>query len=124
MKDINTQLAPKAIGPYVQAKQWDKMLFVSGQLPLDPEKETMAEGIESQTRQSLKNLKAVLEEAGFSLNDVAKTLCFLSDMADFNAFNEVYSEFFASNKPARSCIAVKGIPKGALVEIEAIAVRE
>ncbi len=124
MKDVNTQLAPKAIGPYVQAKQTGKMLFVSGQLPLNPATGEMAQGIENQTERSLKNLKSILEEAGFSMNDVVKTMCFLSDIADFSAFNKVYSEFFSSNKPARSCVAVKDIPKGALVEIEAIAVKE
>ncbi|MDO5022700.1 MAG: RidA family protein [Eubacteriales bacterium] len=122
MKDINTVNAPKAIGPYVQAKRTGNMLFVSGQIPVNPETSLMPEGIKAQTEQSLKNLKAILEEAGFSMENVIKAVCFLSDMANFNAFNEVYAEFFKDNKPARSCVAVKDIPKGAMVEVEAIAV--
>ncbi|MDW4575529.1 RidA family protein [Atlantibacter hermannii] len=120
---INTESAPAAIGPYSQGVSYGDLVMTSGQLPLDPT--TMAfpaGGIKAQTRQSLLNVKAVLEEAGASLDTVLKTTCFLAKMEDFAAFNEVYSEFFGSTgAPARSCIQAGKLPKEALVEIEAIA---
>ncbi|WP_312387595.1 RidA family protein [Atlantibacter hermannii] len=120
---INTGSAPAAIGPYSQGVSYGDLVMTSGQLPLDPI--TMAfpaGGIKEQTRQSLLNVKAVLEEAGASLDTVLKTTCFLAKMEDFAAFNEVYSDFFGSTgAPARSCIQAGKLPKEALVEIEAIA---
>ncbi len=118
---IETEKAPKAIGPYSQATEVGGFIFTSGQIPLDPVSgEKVGENIGEQTHRVCKNLSAVLEKAGSSLEKVVKTTCFLSDMADFAAFNEVYSEYFVS-KPARSCVAVKALPKGVLVEIEVIA---
>jgi 2-iminobutanoate/2-iminopropanoate deaminase len=122
MKTITSPLAPAAIGPYSQAKVFGDLIFTSGQIPLDPASGNVVEGgIGEQTLQTIKNLGAVLEEGGAGFESVIKTTCFLSDMADFAAFNEVYEQFFV-NKPARSCVAVKALPKGVLVEIEAIAV--
>lgn len=125
MKAINTQKAPAAIGPYSQAiDSGAGLVFVSGQLPIDPATGAFAEGgISEQTRQSLINAKAILEEAGLGLQNVVKTTVFLADMGDFAAMNEVYSQFFAAPFPARSAVAVKTLPKGALVEIECIAAR-
>ena len=121
MQKIQTDKAPAAIGPYSQAVCVGNLIFTSGQISLDPETGVLkGNTIESQTRRVCKNLSAVLEAAGSSLDKVVKTTCFLSDMGDFAAFNSVYAEFF-TEKPARSCIASKGLPKGALVEIEAIA---
>ncbi len=121
MKFIATDRAPAAIGPYSQAIMAGGLLFTSGQIALDPETGTLAEGgIREQTERICKNLAAVLEAAGSSLEKVVKTTCFLAEMDDFSAFNEVYARWFA-NKPARSCIAAKALPKGALAEIEAIA---
>jgi reactive intermediate/imine deaminase len=121
-KTIHTDLAPAAIGPYSQAIAIPSLVFTSGQLPLDPKTMAFVDGgIKAQTRQSLMNLKAILEEAGASLNRVVKTTCFLSDMENFVAFNEVYAEIFGNHKPARSCIEAARLPKDALVEIEAIA---
>ncbi|MBE6701036.1 MAG: RidA family protein [Ruminococcaceae bacterium] len=120
MKKVQTKMAPEAIGPYSQGVVVGNLVFTSGQIPLNPE--TMAlegENITEQTHRALKNLKAVLEEAGSGLDKVVKTVCYLSDIGDFQAFNEVYALYF-ENKPARSCVAVKGLPKGALVEVEAI----
>lgn len=118
---INTAKAPAAIGPYSQGVRSGNFLFTSGQIPLSAETgEVIGTEITEQTRQVLQNLKAVLEAGGSSLNSVLKTTCFLASMADFAAFNKVYSEFFAE-KPARSCIAVKELPKGVLVEVEAVA---
>ncbi|MBR6594376.1 MAG: RidA family protein [Clostridia bacterium] len=118
---IHTDKAPAAIGPYSQAVCLGKTVFTSGQIPLDPETGLMVgEDITSQTERVCKNLKAVLEAAGASLDSVIKTTCFLADMQDFAPFNEVYARYF-SGKPARSCVAVKTLPKGAMVEIEAIA---
>lgn len=122
-KVVNTELAPKAIGPYSQGTGFENLVFTSGQLPLDPKTMAFVDGgIKEQALQSLLNLKAVLEEAGASLDSVLKTSCFLSDMNDFVAFNEVYTEIFGTEAaPARSCVEVARLPKDALVEIEAIA---
>lgn len=119
---IYTPNAPAAIGPYSQAVQAGNMLFVSGQIPVDPATGAFAgEDIVTQTKQSLTNVKNILEAAGYSLNDVVKTTVLLADIADFAAMNAVYAEFFSENKPARACFAVRDLPKAALVEIEAIA---
>ena len=119
---IYTPNAPAAIGPYSQAVQAGNMLFVSGQIPVDPATGAFAgDDIVTQTKQSLTNVKNILEAAGYSLNDVVKTTVLLADIADFAAMNAVYAEFFSENKPARACFAVKDLPKAALVEIEAIA---
>ena len=119
---IHTDKAPAAIGPYSQAVKTGNLLFVSGQIPIDPATGVFAgEDIATQTRQSLNNLKAILEEAGYSLADVVKTTVLLANMGDFAAMNAVYAEFFPSNCPARAAFAVKDLPRGALVEIEAIA---
>ncbi len=122
-KIISTEQAPKAIGPYSQASVYQNLVFTSGQLPLDPNTMEFPQGdIKVQARQSLINLKAILEEAGASLDSVLKTSCFLANMEDFVAFNEIYLEFFGSEgAPARSCFEVARLPKDALVEIEAIA---
>ena len=122
MQKINTTNAPAAIGPYCQAMVVNGVLYTSGQIPLDPTSATVVEGgIKEQTVQVMKNLKAVLEEANSSFENVFKTTCFLSDMGNFAAFNEVYAEYFTGN-PARSCVAVRELPKGVLVEVEVIAV--
>ena len=121
-KIIHTPNAPAAIGPYSQAVQAGNMLFVSGQIPIDPATSCFAgEDIVTQSRQSLTNVKNILEAAGYALTDVVKTTVLLSDIADFAAMNAVYGEFFKENCPARACFAVRDLPKGALVEIEAIA---
>lgn len=121
-KAINTEKAPKAIGPYSQAIEAGGMVFASGQLPIDPATgEFAVGGVKEQTRQSLTNAKAILEEAGTSLSKVVKTTVYLSDMANFAAMNEVYAEFFTQPYPARSAVAVKTLPKNALVEVECIA---
>lgn len=118
---IYTKNAPDAIGPYSQAVKSGNLVFTSGQIALDPETNTVkAEGIEAQTRQICENLKAVLTEAGTSLDKVIKTTCFLDSMDDFAAFNAVYGEYF-TNKPARSCVEVSKLPKGVLAEVEVIA---
>lgn len=122
MNAISTTKAPAAIGPYSQAIKVGGLVFVSGQLPIDPATGAFAEGgIKELTRQSLTNMKAILEEAGTSMANVVKTTVILADMNDFAAMNEVYAEFFAAPFPARSAVAVKTLPKGALVEIECIA---
>ncbi len=122
MKQIITPNAPAAIGPYSQAIEHGGFIFVSGQLPIDPATGSFPEGgVEAQTRQSLSNLKAILEEAGSGLDRVVKITVFLADMGDFGAMNGVYSEFFSVPYPARCAFAVKALPKGALVEIECIA---
>ena len=121
MKTVQTNNAPAAIGPYSQAKIVGNFVFTSGQIPLCPVTgEVVGATIEEQTTQVCKNLAAVLEAAGSGLDKVIKTTCFLADMADFAAFNGVYTQFF-TEKPARSCVAVKALPKGVLVEVEAIA---
>ena len=122
MNAISTTKAPATIGPYSQAIKVGGLVFVSGQLPIDPATGAFAEGgIKELTRQSLTNMKAILEDAGTSMVNVVKTTVFLADMNDFAAMNEVYAEFFAAPFPARSAVAVKTLPKGALVEIECIA---
>ena len=121
LKKVYTSNAPEAIGPYSQAIICGNMLFTSGQRPINPATgEVEAEGITDQATQVMKNLSAVLAEAGTSFEKVVKTTCFLSDMADFAAFNAVYAEYFTS-KPARSCVAVKTLPKNVLCEVEVIA---
>ncbi|WP_263081803.1 RidA family protein [Endozoicomonas sp. Mp262] len=122
-KIIHTDHAPAAIGPYSQGAAFKELVFTSGQLPLDPETMAFVEGgIKEQALQSLMNLKAVLEQAGASLNSVIKTTCFLSDMENFAAFNEVYTEIFGTEAaPARSCVEAARLPKDALVEVEAVA---
>lgn len=124
MQTVFTEQAPAAIGPYSQAKLVEPFLFTSGQIPVDPVTNLVVEGgIASQTDMVMKNLAAVLAAADLSLSDVVKTTCFLSDMADFAVFNAVYETHFGEHKPARSCVAVKTLPKNVLVEVEAIAVR-
>ena len=121
MKKIYTENAPAAIGPYSQAIIHGDLLFTSGQIPINPSTGNIeAEGIAAQTEQVMKNLGAVLEAAGTSFDKAIKTTCFLADMADFAAFNEVYAKYF-TEKPARSCVAVKTLPKNVLVEVEVIA---
>lgn len=124
MKVINTTKAPAAIGPYSQAIVANGLLFTSGQIPVDPTTGLVVEGgIESQARMVMENLKAVLLEADVDFSAVVKTTCFISSMDDFAAFNSVYSQYFTSDaKPARSCVAVKTLPKNVLCEVEAIAV--
>ena len=120
MKVIATKNAPAAIGPYSQAYQTGGLVFTSGQIPVDPATGIAPEGIAAQAEQSCKNVAAILEAAGTGIDKVVKTTCFLADIADFAAFNAVYEKYFTS-KPARSCVAVRSIPKGLLCEIEAIA---
>lgn len=123
-KQISTTNAPAAIGPYSQAIEANGMVFVSGQLPVDPATGEFAKGgIKELTRQSLTNMKNILTEAGLTMDNVVKTTVFLADMADFAAMNEVYASFFEGVAPARSAVAVKTLPKNALVEIECIAVK-
>lgn len=124
MKALNTEKAPAAIGPYSQAIEAGGMVFVSGQLPIDPASGAFPEGgIKEQTRQSILNAEAILASAGLTLANIVKTTVLLADMADFAAMNEVYATFFSTPYPARSAFAVKDLPKGALVEIEMIAAR-
>ena len=120
---IATDKAPAAIGPYSQAVNLNGTLYISGQIPVNPQTGSMPDGIEAQTRQSLQNIGAILEAAGLSFNDVVKTTVLLADMAHFAAMNAVYAEFFTQDKPARACCQVAALPKGALVEIEATAGR-
>ena len=120
---INTDKAPAAIGPYVQAIKAGNMLFSSGQLGIDPATGELPEGIEAQTRQSLANIDAILMEAGYWRTEVVKTTVFIKNMADFGKVNEIYAEFFGEAKPARSCVEVAALPKGGLVEIEFTAVK-
>ena len=122
-KVIHTDKAPKAIGPYSQAIQTGNMLFISGQIPVNPETGTIPEGIEAQTEQVLKNVKAILEEAGYTFADVVKTTCLLSDMANFKPMNEVYAKYYPTEAPARAAFAVKTLPMNVLVEIETIAAK-
>ena len=122
-KVISSPLAPGAIGPYSQAIEVNGMLFLSGQLPIDAATGLMAEGIEEQAKQSLSNIKHILEEAGLTMANVVKTTVFLAEMSLFADMNKVYSTFFQGEYPARSAVAVKALPKDALVEIECIAVR-
>ncbi len=123
-KQLNTEKAPAAIGPYSQAIEANGTVFLSGQLPIDPATGSFPEGgIKEQTRQSLLNAQAILRSAELDLNNVVKTTVLLSDISNFAAMNEVYAEFFSAPYPGRSAFAVKDLPKGALVEIEMIAVR-
>ena len=122
MKVISTKKAPAAIGPYSQAIQVGNLVYTSGQIPIDPSTGAFVEGgIKEQTRQSLTNVKAILEEAGLSMNNVIKTTVFMADMNDFADMNAIYAKFFTEPYPARSAVAVKALPKGALVEIEVVA---
>ena len=121
LKKISTDKAPAAIGPYSQAVVFGGAVFTSGQIPINPKTGNVeAVGITEQTEQVMKNLGAVLEAAGSSFDKAIKTTCFLADISDFSAFNEVYAKYFIG-KPARSCVAVKDLPKGVLVEVEVIA---
>lgn len=120
MKVIATEKAPGAIGPYSQGFIAGGFVYTSGQIPVNPADGTVPEGIAAQTEQSCKNVGAILEAAGSGYDKVVKTTCFLADIADFAAFNEVYAKYFTS-KPARSCVAAKDLPKGVLCEIEAVA---
>ena len=119
---ISTSNAPGAIGPYSQGWVVGNFVYTSGQIPVDPANGEVPAGIAAQAEQSCKNVAAILEAAGSTLEGVVKTTCFLADMGDFAAFNEVYAKYFTS-KPARSCVAVKDLPKGVLCEVEAIAVK-
>ena len=122
MKVISTKKAPAAIGPYSQAIQVGNLVYTSGQIPIDPATGVFVEeGIKEQTRQSLTNVRAILEEVGLTMNNVVKTTVFMADMSDFADMNSVYAGFFTEPYPARSAVAVKTLPKGALVEIEVIA---
>ena len=121
MKILETKNAPGAIGPYSQGMIVNGFVYTSGQIPVDPATGTVPEGITAQAEQSCKNVGAILEAAGTGFEKVFKTTCFVADMGDFAAFNEVYAKYFIS-KPARSCVAAKTLPKGVLCEIEAIAV--
>ena len=123
MNVLETDRAPGAIGPYSQGFEINGLAFVSGQIPVNPETGEIPEGISAQARQSCENVGAVLRSAGFGFENVFKTTCFLADMTDFAAFNEVYAQYFCS-KPARSCVAVRELPRGVLCEIEAIAVKK
>ncbi len=122
MKQIATDQAPGAIGPYSQGIDVNGFVFTSGQIPVEPVSGTIPEGIAAQAEQSCRNVGAILEAAGVGFQNVVKTTCFLADMGDFAEFNEVYAKYFLS-KPARSCVAAKALPKGVLCEIEAIAVK-
>ena len=120
---INTNNAPEAIGPYSQVVIVGDFVYTSGQIPLNPATGELVTDIKLATKQSMENIKAILEEAGTSLNNVVKTSIFLKDLNDFEAVNEVYGTYFIENKPARSCVQVAKLPKGAVIEIEAIAVK-
>ncbi|MEO2508070.1 RidA family protein [Clostridium paraputrificum] len=119
---IFTEKAPKAIGPYSQAQKVGNLLFTSGQIPLNPSTGELVTEIKAATKQSLENVKAILEAAGTSLENVVKTVVYIKNMNDFGEVNEVYGEYFKENAPARSCVEVARLPKDALVEIEAIAI--
>ena len=120
---IHTDKAPAAVGPYSQAIRAGNMLFTSGQLGLVPETGAMPEGVQAQAEQSLKNIEAILAEAGYEKSDVVKTTVFIRNMNDFAAVNQIYAAFFGDHKPARSCVEVARLPKDGLVEIEAVAVK-
>ncbi len=122
-KVIHTENAPKAIGPYSQAIEANGMLFISGQIPVNPATGTVPEGITAQTEQVLKNVEAILKEAGYGFENVIKTTCLLSDIANFKAMNEVYAKYYTKDCPARAAFAVKDLPMGVLVEIETIAAK-
>lgn len=121
---ISTTAAPGAIGPYSQAVEANGTIYISGQVAIDPATGKLVEGgITEQTTQVLKNIRAILTAAGYTVNDVVKSTCLLSDMSDFKAMNEVYARFYTADQPARAAFAVKGLPLGALIEIETVAVR-
>ncbi len=122
-KIIHTENAPKAIGPYSQAIEMNGLLFISGQIPVNPKTGTILEGIEAQTEQVMQNIGAILKEAGYNFSDVVKSTCLLSDMVNFKPMNEVYARYYNENPPARAAFAVKGLPMGVLVEIETIAMK-
>lgn len=122
-KVINAKNAPAAVGPYVHGVEAGGLIFTSGQLGLDPETGNLPEGVEAQTHQALKNLGAVLEAAGAGYNDVVRTMVFLDNMDDFAVVNKIYGEYFNEELPARSCVEVARLPKGGLIEIEAIAAK-
>lgn len=122
-KVINTSNAPKAIGPYSQAVEINGILFISGQIPVNPVTGEIPEGIHAQTEQVMKNIGAILHEAGYDYSNVVKSTCLLSDMANFKAMNEVYAKYYNENPPARAAFAVKELPLGVLIEIETIAVK-
>lgn len=122
---IHTEKAPAAVGPYSQAVEIKGTLYISGQVPVDPAIGKIVEGgIKEQTRQVMKNIGAILKEAGYTYGDVVKSTCLLGDMADFKDMNEVYAEFYPEEQPARAAFAVKGLPLGAMIEIETIAVKQ
>ena len=121
MKNIKTENAPAAIGPYSQGIEFDNLIFTSGQIPANPKTGELKTEITEATKQCLENVKAILEEAGSSLERVLKVTIFIKNMDDFSKVNEVYGQYFIEHKPARSCIAVKDLPKNSIVEIEAIA---
>ena len=122
-KVIHTNNAPAAIGPYSQAIEANGMLFISGQIPVNPATGTVPEGITAQTEQVLKNVEAILKEAGYTFDNVIKTTCLLSDIANFKPMNEVYAKYYTKDCPARAAFAVKDLPMGVLVEIETIAAK-
>lgn len=122
-KIIFTDKAPKAIGPYSQAVEINGTLYISGQVPINPETGQMPEGIKDQTEQVMKNIGAILEAAGYTFNDVVKSTCLLSDMDNFQAMNEVYGGYYKDNPPARAAYGVVKLPLGAMIEIETIAVK-
>jgi 2-iminobutanoate/2-iminopropanoate deaminase len=122
-KIIFTEKAPKAIGPYSQAVEINGTLYISGQVPVNPETGNMPEGIKAQTEQVMKNIGAILEEAGYTFSDVVKSTCLLSDMDNFKAMNEVYGSYYKENPPARAAYGVVQLPLGALIEIETIAIK-
>jgi len=120
---IHTDKAPKAIGPYSQAIQNNGTLYISGQIPVNPETGKIAETIEEQTEQVMQNISAILKEAGYTFADVVKSTCLLSDMSNFKPMNEVYAKYYSVDPPARAAFAVKGLPMNVMVEIETIAVK-
>ena len=122
-KTVFAKKSPAAVGPYVHAVETEQLVFTSGQLGLDPETGVLAEGIEAQTHQALKNLGAVLQAAGLGYTDVVRTMVFLDNMDDFATVNSIYAEYFVGEAPARSCVEVARLPKGGLIEIEAIAAK-
>lgn len=122
-KVIHTENAPKAIGPYSQAIENNGILYISGQVPVNPQTGKIPEGIEAQTEQVMQNISAILTEAGYTFADVVKSTCLLSDMANFKAMNDVYAKYYPTEAPARAAFAVKELPLGALVEIETIAIK-
>jgi 2-iminobutanoate/2-iminopropanoate deaminase len=123
IKYINTQKAPKALGPYSQGIIFDKFIFCSGQIGINPKTGDLEKDIQSQTKQAIINLKAILEAGGSSLEKVIKTTVYLKNISDFHLMNEIYEKFFNKNKPTRATIEVSNLPKGALIEIEAIAIK-